>query len=71
MGILPEAAGALRDQGSYGVSIDGSNIIINSNDEEQISPPVWLVSNWNQLLTKKMKCINPSGTVLFNRMLTM
>ena len=46
---------AIGGAGNIDVSADGSRIIINTQDEEQISPPVWLVSNWTQLLNKKMK----------------
>jgi hypothetical protein len=44
---------AMSGAGNYDVSADGTRIIINTQDEEQIFPPVWLVTNWTQLLKKK------------------
>lgn len=41
--------------GNYDVSADRTRIVINTQDEEQISPPVLLVTNWTQLLKKSVK----------------
>jgi Tol biopolymer transport system component/tRNA A-37 threonylcarbamoyl transferase component Bud32 len=43
---------ALTYSGCYDISADGQRIVINSKSEDQVSPPVVVVSNWTALLQK-------------------